>query len=60
MADTAALMDAIVDLLPDEARLARIPTDEDAGPDPTPGVTVSTRTVLARTAGAGRRSRWRR
>jgi putative phosphoserine phosphatase/1-acylglycerol-3-phosphate O-acyltransferase len=29
VADTAAMMDAIVDLLPDEARLARVPTDED-------------------------------
>jgi putative phosphoserine phosphatase/1-acylglycerol-3-phosphate O-acyltransferase len=29
VADTVVLMDAIADLLPDEARLARVPTDED-------------------------------
>ena len=29
VADTATLMDAIVDLLPDEARAAHVPTDEE-------------------------------
>ena len=29
MADTATLMEAIVDLLPDEARVGHAPTDEE-------------------------------
>ena len=41
MADTATLMAAIVDLLPDEARIAADPHRGGRGPHPTLGVTVS-------------------
>ena len=51
VADTAVLMEAIVDLLPDEARVEHDPHRRGPGPHPTPGVTVSTR------PGTGRRSR---